>query len=88
MGNRRLERDEIGRLGSMIYEEKLRDQLKAGFHGQFVAIDVESGEYEVDVESSVATERLWQRLPESLVYVERIGYPAAFHAYALHHELR
>lgn len=88
MNNRRLERDEIGRLGSSIYEKKLRDQLVSCFHGQFVAIDVESGEYEIDVESSLATERLWQRFPESLVYVERIGYPAAFHAFAVYPKLQ
>jgi len=81
MSVRRLQRDEIGQRGSSIYESKLRDRLESNYHGQFVAIDVESDEYEIDKDSASAANRLWTRLPDAQVFIERIGYPAAFHAY-------
>ena len=42
MPDRRLSRDEIGQRGVAIYDSKLRTILEPQFHGQFVAIDVET----------------------------------------------
>lgn len=78
---RRLSREEIGQRGLKIYHDKLQMSLEADFYGQFVAIDVESEDYEVAHEVASATDRLWERRPDAQVLVERIGYPAAFHAY-------
>jgi hypothetical protein len=83
MSVRTLERDQIGQRGSLIYETSLRSTLEARHHGQFVAIDVESEAYEIADEAAIAVEQLWARLPDAQVYVERMGYPAAFHAYAI-----
>jgi len=80
---RTLERDEIGRRGSEIFQSKLRAILEPKFDGMFVAIDVESGEYEVADEASDASDRLWARIPESQILVERVGHRAAFHAYPM-----
>lgn len=77
---RRLSRDEIGERGVAIYSSKLRAILEPQFHGQFVAIDVESEDYEVADDADAASDRLWERRPEAQVLVERIGYPAAFNA--------
>ena len=77
---RRLSRDEIGRRGVEVYDSKLRAELEPQFHGQFVAIDVETEDYEVADEAATASDRLWKRRPEAQVLVERIGYPAAFNA--------
>ncbi len=77
---RRLLREEIGERGVEIYESKLRAVLEPQFHGQFVAIDVETEDYEVADEAATASDRLWERRPEAQVLVERIGYPAAFNA--------
>ena len=77
---RKLSREEIGRRGVEIYESKLRALLEPQFHGRFVAIDVETEDYEVADEASDATDALWKRHPEAQVLVERIGYPAAFSA--------
>ena len=81
MPKRRLSRDLIGQRGSQIYEEKLQAKLEAESHGLFVAIDVETEEYEIGDESVSAADLLWERLPNAQIYVERVGYPAAFHAY-------
>ena len=79
--SRKLARDEIGQRGTQIYQSLLRRRLEELHFGSFVAIDVESSDYEIGLESSIATERLWERRPDAQVFVERIGFPAAFHAY-------
>ena len=78
MPERRLPREEIGERGVQIYEHKLRLILEPQFNGQFVAIDVESEDYEVASEARDASIRLRERHPEAQVLVERVGYPAAF----------
>ena len=78
---RRLSRDEIGERGVAIYDSKLRSILEPQLHGKFVAIDVESEDYEVADETAAACDRLWERCPDAQVLVERIGYPAAFNAF-------
>ncbi len=74
----RLEIDEIGQRGVAIYDTKLRSLLEPLHRGQFVAIDVETEDYEVADEARDARVRLHQRRPDARVLVERIGYPAAF----------
>ena len=80
MSVRRLARNEIGDRGVAIYTSKLRPLLEPQCHGQFVAIDVETEDYEVADEADEASDRLWERCPNAQILVERIGYPAAFHA--------
>ena len=53
---------------------------KPQFRGQFVAIDVETEDYEVAHDADVASDRLWERRPTAQILVERIGHPAVFHA--------
>ena len=55
---RRLARDEIGDRGTAIYLTKLRPLLEPGLTGQFVAIDVETEDYEVASDPDVASDRL------------------------------
>ncbi|QDV86003.1 hypothetical protein TBK1r_50200 [Stieleria magnilauensis] len=78
MKTRRLSRDEIGRRGSEIYDTKLQDNLERDSMDQFVAIDVETSEFEVAEEAQIASERLRSRLPDPQVFVARIGHRAAF----------
>ena len=54
MLTRRLSRDEIGIRGTEIYECQLRSTLDATVLDQFVAIDVETAEYEVADEAHLA----------------------------------
>ena len=73
MKKRRLEREEIGRRGNEIYQSKLRAILEPQFTGKFVAIDVESGEYEVADEAGEASDLLWVRIPDAQILIERVG---------------
>lgn len=78
MSTRRLSRDEIGKLGSEIYERQLRSKLASIAFDQFVAIDVESAEYEVADEAHLASELLRNRLPNAQIFIARVGHRAAF----------
>ena len=70
---------EIGERGSAIYQERLKCLLEPSHHGQFVAIDIDSGDYELGTEAHEASDQLRVRHPEAQILVERIGYPAVFH---------
>ncbi|NET57137.1 MAG: hypothetical protein F6K47_13515 [Symploca sp. SIO2E6] len=49
----RYSKEEFARLGDVIYETLVRPQVEAGNHGKIVAIDLETGDFEVD-ESEIA----------------------------------
>ena len=78
MSTRRLARDEIGNRGLDIYEAQLRSKLAAIALDLFVAVDVETADYEVADEAHLASQRLRTRLPNSQIFIARIGHRAAF----------
>jgi transposase len=78
MSTRRLARDEIGKRGLDIYETQLRSKLAAVALDQFVAVDVETAEYEVADEAHLASQRLRTRLPNAQIFIARVGHRAAF----------
>lgn len=71
--------DEHGRLGDDMYEGKIKPLVQEGNHGRIVAIDVDSGDYELDDDSLPATMRLLARRPDAQIWCVRIGYPAVVH---------
>jgi hypothetical protein len=69
-------KDEHARLGTQLYERRVRPLVEEGNRGQVVAIDVDTGEYELAADTLTATTRLLDRLPEAQVWMVRIGHPA------------
>ena len=63
-------------IAKAIYDEKLKDALEPEFNGKAVVIDLESGDYEVDLHSSKALFRLMERIPETDCWALLIGPPA------------
>ncbi len=74
----RYSREEFARRGQEIYEQKIRPTLRADDDDMFVAIDIESGDYEIDREDHAATERLLNRRPTAQIWLVRVGQPAAY----------
>ena len=72
----RYTKDEHARLGTELYEREVRSQVEEGNHGRIVAIDVDSGAYELAEDGLTAANRLLTRLPDAQVWCVRIGYPA------------
>ena len=72
----RYSKEEHARRVAEIYERQVRTQVEAGNHGKVVAIDVDSGAFEVDADSLSAATRLLARVPDAQIWCVRIGYPA------------
>ena len=70
---RRYEREEFARRGDEIYERDIRAQVKPGHNEEIVAIDIETGQWEVDPDESAAANRLDARVSDSQIYVRRVG---------------
>jgi hypothetical protein len=76
MTTRRYPKEEFGRRGDAIYEEKILPLLKPRDRGKYVAIDIETGEYEISKSDLASCRRLRARIPDAQIYGVRVGYPA------------
>jgi hypothetical protein len=69
----RYSKDEFARRGEEIYERDVRPRLEPGSEGKFVAIDIETGAYEIDADELSASDRLLERQPEAQIWIARVG---------------
>lgn len=77
MESPRRPRDETGRLGKELYERDILPQVEAEHFGEYVAIDVDSGNWVVADREIPAAERLRAMCPGAVnVLMERVGYRA------------
>lgn len=72
----RYSKEEHARRGTVQYEQHVRSQVEAGNHGMIVALDVDSGTFEVADDTLTASQRLLARHPDAQIWCVRIGYPA------------
>jgi hypothetical protein len=72
----RYSKEEHARRGADIYERQVRPRVEASHHGKVVAIDVESGAFEVAEGTLAAAERLLAHHPDAQIWCVRIGFPA------------
>ena len=70
----RLSKEEHARLGTAIYEQRVRPQVEADHQGKIVAIDVDTGAFEIAEDTLTASERLLIRYPEAQIWCVRIGH--------------
>ena len=70
--------NEIAPRGQAIYDEKIRHLVEPSEKGKLVVIDVDSGDYEVDLNHATAVGRLKARHPGVITFTVRVGYPTAF----------
>jgi hypothetical protein len=69
----RYSKEAFAERGDAIYETQVRPQVEAGNEGKFVAIDIETGAFEMDAAELAATDRLLARIPDAQIWLERIG---------------
>ncbi|MEP6753984.1 MAG: hypothetical protein ABJA67_00670 [Chthonomonadales bacterium] len=67
---------EIADRGRELYESKLRSLLEPLNSGKYIVIDIETGEYEMDVDGEVASARAREKRPNGIRYGMRIGHAA------------
>jgi hypothetical protein len=73
-----LSKVEHARRGEALYEQQIRPLVEAGNEGRIVAIDVQSGAFEVAKTVLDATDRLYAHMPDALAWVVRIGHRAVW----------
>ena len=72
--------EEIKRLGVEIYERDIRVKVEADHHGEFLAIDVDSGCWAVSDDLRDARNGLRAEQPDALnVWLMRVGHRALHH---------
>ena len=76
---RRYSKEELARRGQELYEAGIQQQVEAGNDGRIVAIDIETGEFEVGETIMAATDRLFERIPDAQPWTIRIGHRAVYH---------
>ena len=75
----RYSKEEHARRGTALYEQQVRPLVEAGNHGKVVALDVDTGAFEVAEDTLIASKRLLTRHPDAQIWCVRIGYPAVHH---------
>lgn len=67
--------EEFARRGRELYEQKVRAQVEAGNKGKIVAIDIDTGHFEIAESKVAAADRLIARQPDAQIWFVRVGYP-------------
>jgi hypothetical protein len=62
--------------GDAIYERAIRPHLGPKDRGKFLAIDIETGEYELARSEMKAGDRLLARIPDAQIWMMRVGFRA------------
>ena len=72
----RYSKEEFARRGSEIYDSQIRSQVEADNHGKIVAIDIETGAFELAKDSLTASDQLLARYPDAQIWFVRVGHRA------------
>jgi hypothetical protein len=75
----RYSKEEFAQRGDALYESEVRQQVEEGNHGKIVAIDIETGDFEVDETVMAATDQLFERHLDAQPWGVRIGHCAVYH---------
>jgi len=70
---RRYSKKEFARRGDAVYDGKVRPHLTPKDNGKFVALDIETGEYEIHKSELTAGDRPRKRLPSAQIWMVRVG---------------
>ena len=63
--------------GKEIYQQ-LRNKVEPEHKGRILAIDVKTGDYEIDDKVAVALDRVRAKNPDAMVYCLRLGSPGVY----------
>lgn len=71
----RYSKEESVRRGREIFERTIRPLVEGEDPYKYVAIDIETGDFELDADSRTATDRLVARNPNAQIFMRRVGFP-------------
>ncbi|BAU07153.1 hypothetical protein NIES592_14570 [Fischerella major NIES-592] len=69
----RYSKEEFAQRGDEIYEREVRRLVEPDHIGQIVAIDIETGAWEMDADEITACARLETRNPNAQIWIVRVG---------------
>jgi hypothetical protein len=72
----RYSKEEFAQRGDTLYDSQIRSQVEEGNHGKIVAIDIETGAFEVADDLLTASKHLCARVPDAQTWFVRIGHLA------------
>jgi hypothetical protein len=70
---RKYDKDEFARRGDAVYASAVEPKLSPADRGKFVAVDIETGEYEIADNEMEACDKLDARIPDAQVWMVRVG---------------
>jgi hypothetical protein len=70
---RHYSKEELAARGDSIYESEVRPKLTTHDEGKFAAIDVDTGNFEVDVDELAACDKLSARIPNPQIWLVKVG---------------
>ncbi|MBI2434956.1 MAG: hypothetical protein HYV26_19040 [Candidatus Hydrogenedentes bacterium] len=76
IGQARYTKEEAAKRGQDLYSRIVRPQVEEGNYGKVVAIDVESGRFELADDVLAAADLLRSQCPDAQIWFVRVGYPA------------
>ena len=74
VGKLKYSKEEFARRGNEIYETQIRPHVEEGNHGKIVAIDIETGAFELAKDTMIASDKLLERYPDAQIWRVRIGH--------------
>ena len=78
MDQRNLTIQQIAEQGTRVYDERLKEVAERNHWGQFLVVDIETGDFEIADEDIDATDTILKRRPDAILYGIRIGDEVAY----------
>ena len=73
MSHPRYTKEQIAARGKAIYEQQIRSHVGTNHTGEYLVINIETGEYEIDKDKVAVSQRAYDRYPGAPLYGMRIG---------------
>jgi hypothetical protein len=67
-------KEEFARRGNEIYDRDIRPRVEEDNQGKYVALDIETGAWEMDADALAACDRLIARLTDCQTWLVRVGH--------------
>ena len=68
---------EIAKRGQVLYDQQVRGKVESNHKGEYLVLDIETGEYEMDLSELAALKRAKAKHPDAALYILRVGYSSA-----------
>ena len=78
MPHPRYSSEEIVRRGQALYDQQIRAQVETSHPGEFLVLDIETGDYETDRNELAGLKRAKAKNPDAALYILRVGESTAY----------